>query len=150
MKRVGDCLYAHRTVVRRRIPWAEMLAGMAGAKGYDYAKVDLEQHAVTFTWCRGWDSLAEPVVERQLMVRTSPRPCHGHGGGFTVRELPVSKDNPPIIHGKHLFVGPAYRGFDIQAAKARWESYQGARWVDKTRMGRLQWWREHAIPRIGT
>lgn len=150
MKRVGDHLYAHRSLVRRKLPWVAMLADITEAQDYDYAKVDLDRHTVTFTWCQGWDSLSEPIVRRQLLVRTSPRACHGHCGGFTVKELAVSKENPPIIHGKHLFVKESYGGFDVKAAKARWEGYQGARWLDRTRMGRLRWWQEHAIPRIGT
>jgi hypothetical protein len=53
------------------------------------------------------------------------------------------QSNPFIIHGKHLFVAPDYKGFNWAAAKARFEHYQGLG-LDKSRMGRLKWWQDNS------
>jgi hypothetical protein len=108
-------------------------------KNWDYVKLNTDNNHFTFSWCDDWDGRSEPTVVRQVIVVP----------GISARELTVSLDNPPIIHGKHLFVKDDYAGFDIRRAKARWDSYQGADWLDKSRMGFLKWWKKNAIPRIG-
>jgi hypothetical protein len=65
------------------------------------------------------------------------------GADGSVRVVPFSARNPQVIHGKHLFVGADYIGFDVEEAKRRWDSYQGRPWLDKSRMGHLGWWRAH-------
>jgi len=144
MKRVGSCIYYHWRDTTDYMPMfkfeaaQDILHEFGYPDDWDYVKWNGKTDNFTFTWCNDWDGENEPVVVRQVMV-----------AGSAANELPVSKDNPPIIHGKHLFVDEDYEGFDLDEARERWESYQGADWLDKSRMGRIDWWREHAYPRIG-
>ena len=147
MKRVFNCIYAHKSAAFEAFPEKEYLQAYEIITRYhhpnwDYIKYNTKTRVFTFTWCRGWHELSEPVVARQVQVDVE--------AGKT-KPL-VGRKNPPIIHGKHLFAGtrhPEGVGFDIEAARKRWESYQGADWLDKSRMGFLNWWNENAVPRIG-
>jgi len=138
VKRVGSCVYVHSSNTGC-LPADELADALrvAGNVSYTYVKWDTRTGAFTFVRCRGWDTLPEPICEAAVRV---------HNG--RVKPVSMGVDNSLIIHGKHLFVGPDYTGFDVAEARARWESYQGASWLDKRRMGRLAWWRQHALPRL--
>jgi hypothetical protein len=134
MKRVGRCLYAHR-LATGGLPAPELARAKEkiGDFEYDYVRHDAGSGSFTFVKCEGWDELPEPVCRNGLKV----------GADGSVRPVPFSTSNPQIIHGKHIFVGADYAGFDVEEAKRRWDSYQGRPWLDKARMGRLEWWRKH-------
>ena len=140
MKKVGSCIYCHwtNTVYLSSVAFHDALDILEWSNTWDYVKWDTKTDTFTFTWCDDFNGKNEPVVRRQFRV-----------DGCVGNALPVSKTNPPIIHGKHLFVREDYAGFDVDEARARWNSYQGADWLDKSRMGFLKWWTENAIPRIG-
>jgi len=148
MKRVGQNIYVHRSAAWECLPEEEYQKAceiMTGAHWptWDYVKYNKKTGTFTFTWCRGWCDLHEPVVTTQVLINIVVG---------TRKHLKINSLNPPIIHGKHFFAGiqhPEEVGFDIEEAKARWNSYQGADWLDKSRMGFLKWWREHAVPMIG-
>jgi len=138
MKRVGNNWYIHVDYLHDMdLPVDSLEDAMCLARADDctYVKYNTRTRAYTFVWCEGWETLPEPVVRCALTVLD----C-----SVSVREY--NGDNAPIIHGKHLFVGKDYRGFDWEEAKARWDSYQGQPWLDKRRMGYLKWWQENAIP----
>ena len=109
-------------------------------RDYDwtYVKWDRRTNALTFVQCVDWDAASEPTCGNMLRV-----PWDGPIVFLAIQS------NPFIIHGKHLFVEPGYKGFDYEQARERWESYQGAEWLDKRLMGRRDWWAENALPRIG-
>ena len=146
MKVVGRCIYCHWSCIdplpATFCTASSILQGREGGlyPKWDYVKWNRETGVFTFVWCRDWDGENEPVVVR--MVRVDPVKPHSE-------TVSVSKTNPPIIHGKHLFVREGYTGFDIEKARRRWDSYQGAEWLDKSRMGFLKWWTENAVPKIG-
>ena len=148
MKKVGYCVYAHGSAMYEvcgveLARKAQRIINQAHYPTWDYFKYNKKTGKITFVWCRGWHELHEPVVTQQIIVD----PEEG-----TRRILKVNSFNPPIIPGKHLFAGtnhPEEVGFNIEEAKERWDSYQGTDWLDKSRMGFLKWWREHAYPRIG-
>ena len=149
MKHVGSNIYCHWTDTADHLPMmdfemacevVDLDVGFKNPSTWDYVKWNKRDKTFTFTWCDDFDGKNEPVVVRQILVDPAER---------TFKDLVVSKDNPPIIHGKHLFVRDDYAGFDVDEARRRWNSYQGADWLDKSRMGFLKWWRENAYPRIG-
>lgn len=119
-----------------------MYEAIQEARAHDctYIKYNKNTQALTFVWCLGWECDLEPVVLKTVTVFPN--------GRITFRDFSDSS-NPPIIHGKHLFVDKAHCTFDYDAAENRWNSYQGQSWIDKKRMGYLHWWQSNAGPRIG-
>jgi len=143
VKRVNGCVYCHWSDVEN-IPADLLESGRTVLRDHghttdwNYVKWNEKTNTLTFAWCEGWVDRNEPIVRCQVMIR---------GDDVSIRSY--TGDNPPIIHGKHMMIGPLYRGFSRRKAKQRWESYQGAEWLDKRRMGFLKWWEENAVPRIG-
>jgi hypothetical protein len=146
-KKVAGNIYVHRDYVDGVVPADVVQAGIGVMQlhgfptDYTYVRYDPKLlTAVMFGWCIGWMSLPEPVVDKTMKVSTLYRAC----------VLTPAGSNPYIIHGKHLFVNedPGYTGFDVEAARKRFESYQDADWIDRSRMGRVNWWRENAVDRL--
>ena len=142
MKKVGAHCYYHRSCIDEIYCDSLIKAIFFCGDDFDYVKVNLIQESYTFVWCEGWDALPEPIVRRAVRMH------FGLSLKGKIEERKYNSDNPPIIHGKHLFVRPDYKGFNMQEAKKRWDSYQGKPWLDKKRMGQYKWWQENAIPRF--
>lgn len=88
---------------------------------------------VSFISAPGFDTENEPIIVSSVKVKD----------GVATKIRFESKTNPPIYHGKHLFVAPDYKGFDVEAARKRcadWNKYieKG----DKNKIGRLLYWQE--------
>ena len=91
-------------------------------------------HNLSIVWCEDWDGTPEPVLVKSASF-------HVEDGEVQLTHLANYANNRPIYHGKHLFVAPTYQGFDIEAAKARYEA-QKALSPNPLRMGREDWWNE--------
>ena len=141
-KIIRKTLYVHRDYVRKHVPHLcldRALMAIPGDFPWTYVKWDKGSDVLLFVCCEDWDTAPEPVCGPMIKVWPSL---------FT--ETFPKRNNPYIIHGKHLFVEPDYTGFDWEEAKARWESYQGQPWLDKLRMGRKRWWDENAVPNLSS
>jgi hypothetical protein len=146
-KIVKGKIYVHRDYTEGVVP-ADVIAKalyiikQGGHKDdYTYVRYDPETpRVVMLGWCTGWDTFNEPVISKTITVDTWNRSSL----------LSPASTNPQIIHGKHLFVNEdtAYEGFDVEEARERFNSYQNADWLDRLRMGRLNWWRDNAIDKL--
>ena len=131
-KRIGDSIYVHRDYAVQVLPKAPFVVARIylieeyPKFDWDYVKFNRSTGTFTFTKVDDFDKIDEPSVIEQIQVKKS-----GH-----IKKLPRHAD-PYIIHGKHLMVGPDYKGFDYQRLKDRFKSYQH---LDKTRMGKKSWW----------
>ena len=143
MKRVGSCFYVHMSCVgdlKPLIPADRYKSILRDSRlpifSYDYVKYDKKTSVYTLVNCFDWELSSEPELKDSVTVYPNEERVY--------REY---FENPPIIHGKHLFYGKDQEAEEWwKKAKARWDSYQGQPWLDKKRMGRLKWWRENALP----
>jgi len=132
-KKIGNITYAHWKYAEQVLPpdvmWAVKAAELSQAT---YIKHDRKTGNVTLGFCPRWDQEDEPVIAKTLsFTQTTP---DGH-----YRHYDLS--NPLIIHGKSLFVGSDYRGFDVSKARARFQKQQEVLTpYDKSRIGRLKYW----------
>jgi hypothetical protein len=124
-KKIRNNIYVHRYYKNRILP-LELLEviNKAPRQDYDYLKYDQEKNTVTLAWCDDWDSKHEPVILHQERYAAD---------GTLLNVKHPNPDKRQVIHGKHLFVDWDYHGFDWEAARARYNSYQGQ--VDKSRIG---------------
>ena len=96
-------------------------------------KIAAKEKAVSFIWCPKFNKEAEPRLAHSLKVKD--------GVVGKIRE--ESKTNPSIYHGKHLFVKPDYKGFDVEEAEKRWRSWSDKLTSEeKSKIGRLQYWQQ--------
>lgn len=132
MKIIGNTVYTHRSNLGNLPESFRKAAETVVDFPWDYVKYNRETGSFTFVRCEGWDILPEPVCLSAIKVDKDG----------SKKQIVFSKDNPFVIHGKHLFVSPNYTGFDLKEAEARWDSYQNQPWLDKKRMGFRKWWVE--------
>lgn len=108
-------------------------------KSYEYqvVKYDARTGNVSFVESKDFDSTDEPTVGEVVIVRKDTTTRHQ-------RRL----DDPPIYHHKWMFVRDDYRGFDVEASKRRSKQWLSLANVDRSRIGRLSYWRSQVIPRL--
>jgi hypothetical protein len=128
-KHIGSAVYVHRdyTDILPQTLFKEALSKLPKFK-WDYVKFDKSTGWFTFCSVDDFDKTDEPIITRQVLVKKD-----------SIKELTISKSNPQILHGKHLFVGKDYKGFDWDTLDKRFQSYQH---LDKSRIGRLNYWKE--------
>ena len=125
-KLIGGCLYVHRQY-QNEIPAAVLSAARRSTSGflYDVVKWDTKTNNVTFVQCPTFDTLPEPVMGAALMVRPD---------GTSRFMKPLA--DPWVYHHKYAFVGPDYRGFNLDTAKRRQQAIDRIPDVDKSRIGK--------------
>ncbi len=137
-KEIGYAVYVHRdyeTHLGDVVEWAKR---HLPAK-YDYTVVKLNQHndSVSFIYCPGFDTEHEPAIAGIVVVNAD--------GQVQRRSLPA---DPYIYHHKWLFVADDYSGFDVAASKERSEVWIKLADVDRSRIGRRNFWEQNVVPRI--
>ena len=137
-KKIGGRTYLHHSAVRLR-PDLESLVrqaqSLAGHWRWNVVRIDPRRQEVAFFQSPDFDTAPEPTVGPALVVNVAT-------GGTRRWSQPGL-----IYHHKHLFVGPGYRGFDVAASarrSGRWESLG----VDKSRIGRRDYWEREVTPRL--
>lgn len=138
-KSVGGRVYLHRSAIKFRpdleplIRRAQRLLGRRVA--WDVARVDPGRGEVAFVSSPDFDIAPEPTVGPAVVVDLVTG---------DVREW----DQPGLIyHHKHLFVAPDYDGFDIEASARRSERWERLD-VDKSRIGRRDYWEREVLPKL--
>lgn len=139
-KEIGGNVYVHRDYETLLGPEIMMARSYLPPDfGYTVVKLNLKTRALTFSVSPDFNTAAEPVVGKQLLVR---------GDGSThMREPPA---DPYIYHHKWLFVAKDYDGFDVEASVRRSIAWMSLSDVDKSLIGRASYWNEHVVPRLST
>lgn len=147
MKKIADKVYVHKSAedtlpeaLRALVTQAFFRLGAAYTDiEYDLVKVDPKEGSVTFLWVPGFDTDDEPALEKSVKVI-----------GDSVKRRFEESDNPPIYHGRHFFVKADYRGFDVAAAKARYDKWKksGIAEIVGSKIGRLKYWRDVVLPKL--
>lgn len=135
-KQIGNAVYVHRQYTGTT-PEAERVkqaARCAGSFAWDIAKITPD--AISLIKSPDFDQSEEPISGDSLVVRND---------GST--RLIQQQADPNIYHHKWLMVGDDYTGFDTEQSKQR-----SSKWinlpVDKSKIGKLSYWKKHVIPII--
>lgn len=148
-KRVGGCLYVHKNYARAAGIPERFLSGLR-RKNLTVQNV----HFQSLT-CLRYD----PRRPDEIMLQHSPDFNEAHepqvGVCVTVKvyhnktfrclgtnvKIVAPPTDPYVWHHKWLWVADTYRGFDVEAAKLRSESYKKLITpYDRPRIGRLSYW----------
>jgi hypothetical protein len=146
MKKVGNCLYVHRSAVdslsesyQQAVREAEALLP-SNLADYQVVKLDIKALAVSFILSPDWNVANEPLVGDSCKIFLD-------NGKVT-----ITKEKGQIYHHKWMFVKSDYTGFDIEQSKARselWQSRIPQTKEVKSRIGYKEFWirilREYAL-----
>jgi hypothetical protein len=137
-KEIGGAVYVHRKY--------EYVFGSAVEEArkhlppdfaYTVVKLTLANKSVSFVEVADFDTDPEPTIGTIIAVKTDG----------SCRRMAAPSD-PFIYHHKWLFVDDDYDGFDIEESKRRSAAWLALPNVDKLRIGRRSYWREHVEPRL--
>jgi hypothetical protein len=154
-KEIGGSVYTHIDYATNhpRIPKDELEKAQSIVKEkhpdhkynivrYGYTGAD--KGSFSFIHSPDFDSSSEPISGNAVRVNTDG------GTKFTKQ-----KADPQIYHHKHEWVGPDYKGFDVEKSKARSAHYNPI--IDKlketnpkirSRMGTQSVWKQEVLPHI--
>lgn len=141
MKRVGTCLYVHKTALttllraidnemeRQRIYSICQNPLLPKTIIFDIVKYDKKNRNISLISCPTWDIMNEPIVGDSVCI---------HPDG-TYR---IVKGGRTVYHNKWQFVESDYKGFDIEKAKARTEEWHKIPNVSKmkSKIGQIEFW----------
>lgn len=138
-KEIGGAIYVHRRYEDLiGDPIARAKACLPSDALYHVVKYNQRTQAVSFIQSDDFDTCPEPTLADIWTV---------HPDGRVTRRCGPSV-NPFIYHHKWLFVADDYNGFDVTASKARSLAWAALPGVDRSRIGRLDYWRAHVLPRL--
>ena len=146
-KRIGDKVYAHVSALDTLSAAQQDLVKEAWTKlpheqemFFNIVKVDEKQRSVTFLWAPRFDDEDEPILVYSCKIDAS--------GNATIRY--ESETNPSIYHGKHFFVKEDYSGFNVAAAKQRYEAWKnsGIPEICGSKIGKFRYWHEVVLPKL--
>lgn len=142
LKKVGSCLYAHKTNVKELINRVTddqdviamiTIVDSTTENEWDYAviKYDKEKHTMSLIKSDDWFTSNEPVV--------------GDSWRFDLRELThkrvvARKENPQIYHSKWMFMPDDYDEAWMTNAMNRTEQWNKIPNLDKKRIGNQNYW----------
>jgi hypothetical protein len=139
-KEIGGAVYVHRDyegVLGEPVRAAK--ARLPGGFDYTVVKYNRRTGAVSFIHSPDFDTALEPVVGEIWTIAADG----------TARHRPALPD-PYVYHHKWLFVADDYGGFDVEASKARSRQWLSLPDVDRSRIGRRNYWLERVVPRLET
>jgi hypothetical protein len=133
-KRMGSYIYVHSAYKHLIVP-SNILTGAenkALAEGYTCIRYNYKTEEVAFQWCSEFDTVAEPAVDRTVVVR-----------GGKVKTTTSNTDNPLVWHHKWMWVLDDYSGFNVAASKDRSLSWIGkTEKGDSSRIGYRNYWKQ--------
>jgi hypothetical protein len=110
-KKVGDFIYIHKSALKALTEYKQDFvkeAEKALPEGFTYEVLKIGTESVSFISAPNFDTEDEPALSASVKV--------ANGEASTIKK--ESATNPTIYHGKHFFVLPDYKGFDVEAAEA--------------------------------
>jgi len=118
-------------------------------KDYDYqiTKRDHKSGEFSFLQSHDFDTATEPTVGNSLRVKSN--------GELKLKPINKDPENQQIYHRKEKFVGPDYKGFDIEKAKQRTDTWTKV--ADEVKkeipniyriIGTRKIWKEHILSKL--
>jgi hypothetical protein len=138
-KEIGGAVYVHR-MYEEVLGDAVESARIRIPDGFDYAvvKYSCNSGAVSFVHSTDFDTADEPTVGDVWFVPVSEDP-----------KFRSRSKIPFIYHHKWLMVKDDYNGFDVAASIRRSLQWIRLLGLDRTRIGRKDYWEANVEPRIG-
>lgn len=154
-KHVGPGTWVHKNYLdQSRIPKDVHDAAHAVLKAthpdfeYNVVKHDKSTNNISFIHSPDFDTATEPKSGENVLVKSDS----------SIKRTAEPKD-PSIWHQKHEWVGPDYKGFDVEQSKRRAVAYKSA--IAKlageqgvptshfsNRIGRPAFWNKEVVPHI--
>ncbi|HBJ34344.1 MAG TPA: hypothetical protein DDZ51_06190 [Planctomycetaceae bacterium] len=139
-KEIGGAVYVHRSYLellpKIAFECSTLVSDMSTISVVKYSE---RATTVSFIDSPDFDDASEPIVGDLETVTFD--------GKVSKR---AQMADPYIYHHKWLFVKDDYLGFDVESSKQRSRSWLHLDGIDKKRIGRLSYWTEHVVPRIGS
>jgi hypothetical protein len=137
-KEIGGAVYLHRDY--QDLLGVAVSAAQARIPAdfpYTIIKYSLRTGNVTFIASPDFDVSPEPIAgDHWIVPPENP-----------ARFRPVLPD-PYLYHHKWLMVSDDYKGFDVEASKARSRQWLSLPGIDKSRIGRRSYWEQTILPRL--
>ena len=140
MKRVGTCLYVHKSNIKELIEKlsSENLNILENVLNFhkenldfifDIVKINIKNGNVSLIASPTWDILNEPIVEDSL--------CFKSDGTFK-----VIKGGTKLYHHKWQFVSEDYKGFNVNQSKQRSKEWGSIPEINsnKSKIGNKDYW----------
>ena len=102
---------------------------------YEVISIDKKEREIAFTDSPDWNESWEPLVGDRIVFILDK-------GWRKIKKMETrkgNKNNPFIYHRRYLFVGPNYKGFNVEADKKR-GAILDTLGLDLTRIGRRDYW----------
>lgn len=152
MKKVGTCLYVHKSnrwelynnkrTEKDREHMKCIITAMEGFFYYQVIKYDYKTRKLSLIQSLDWDKANEPTVGQSIIFDLSI------GKDLTdtpKKQIKARTKNPQIYHNKWMFVGSSYSGFDIDKAKQRTKEWNSIPNLDKKKIGNKDYWTQILI-----
>lgn len=140
-KVVGDCVYVHKSALKRSAVPAEVVEARAESlpPDFDYQIIKWNRRSgdVSFIKSPDWDSASEPTVGDSVKVDAQ--------GQSKLRR--ANPDNPQIYHHKYQFVDASYGGFNVAESRRHAEEWERLQ-PDKSRIGYKKYWDQEVVPKL--
>ena len=137
-KEIGGAVYVHKQY-ESLLPEAVQKAKLFLPPEFSYTvvKFQMSDQTVSFIQSTDFDSADEPIVGDLYTIKAD-------GSKSFRRKLA----DPWIYHHKWLFVADDYKGFDVEASKARSRQWLRLPEIDFTRIGKRSFWTEQVVARF--
>jgi len=141
MKRIGNCIYCHKSNIDNLDKESLNMINEAlkiinkTLKGFEVIKICKKENYVTLVKSSDWNSSREPMVEDAYKISLNDG---------TIK-LSKKKKNVQIYHHKWQFVDKNYKGFNYEEAKKwseKWEATLPKTKEIKSRIGYKSYWIE--------
>lgn len=138
-KSIGGAVYVHRNYENDVVPKDVLFQTKRKLKAFHYniVKYVIKTGAITFIHSPDFDTVDEPMVGEQLLVKPD---------GST--RLMKPSGDPWIYHHKWLWVKDDYRGFNVEEAKRRSLVWMSLSDIDYARIGKKSFWEKNVIPKL--
>lgn len=135
-KRIRDNLYVHKNY-EHTLPQSLKDARLLLPKDFEYTVIKHNKKDGSFSFMESpqFDIVPEPTITKSCKVTA----------GKSVKCIEY-KNNPPIYHSKHKFVGNDYAGFDREEAKRREQKWKALPNIDYNKIGRKNYWEMKVLP----
>jgi len=137
-KEIGGAVYVHwqyESLLPEAIQKAK--AALRSTFKYTIVKYAMYDDTVSFIQSEDFNRSPEPIVGDLYTIKID--------GSVSFRRKAA---DPWIYHHKWLFVADDYKGFDVEASKARSRQWLDLDHVDFRRIGKKSYWEKHIVPRL--
>ena len=139
---MGHDLYLHKSYEHQLPQDALTKAKSHLPSDFEYTavKYNKQDGAFSFIHSPDFDTAHEPTVGHSIKVHPDGKVSHTKQSA-----------DPKIWHHKWQWVGPDYKGFDVEESKQRsekWKSVVGVNREVSSRIGSKSYWEQNVVPKI--